>query len=241
MTDRRKWLWLLPLLLFSLAFKAPKDVTIYINGKRIATDQPPIIKDSRTFVPLRVIAENFGAQVFFLNNERAVYVEKGDMHIYIPIGKKEMCISTAEMAGPVPLDAASFIKNNRTMLPLRAIAEMFDMDVAWDGEAREVKITAADQYLKAYVNDANAADEVISRLTAMECVDKSYYATDTRPELADYNDQQVGGFLVTVRRDNPLDENLTDYVRHFFINRNGTMILEYDPVTDGFKLVIGVN
>lgn len=44
-----------------------------------------------------------------------------------------------------------------------------------------------------------------------------------------------------MRRDNPLDENFTDYVRHFFINRNGTMILEYDPVTDGFKLVIGVN
>ena len=44
-----------------------------------------------------------------------------------------------------------------------------------------------------------------------------------------------------MRRDNPLDENLTDHVRHFFINRNGTMILEYDQVTDGFKLVIGVN
>ena len=241
MTDRRKWLWLLPLLVFAVAFKAPKDVTIYINGKRIATDQPPIIKDSRTFVPVRVIAENFGAQVFFLNNERAVSVEKGDMHIYIPIGKKEMCISTAEKAGPVPLDSPAFIKNNRTMLPLRAIAEMFDMDVAWDGEAREVKITAADGCLKTSVNDENAVDEVMGRLRKKGILDDCDYATDMRPELADYNDQQVEGFLVTVRRDNPLDENLTDHVRHFFINRNGTMILEYDPVTDGFKLVIGVN
>lgn len=240
-TDRRKWLWLLPLLLFSLAFKAPKDVTIFINGEIISTDQPPVIKNSRTFVPVRVIAENLGAQVFYLKNEKAVSIEKGDKQIYIPIGKKEIWISTAEMAGPVPLDSAAFIKNNRTMLPLRAIAEIFDMNVEWDGAARAVRITAADRYLKAYVNDANAADEVISRLTAMGRLDKSYYATDTRPELAEYNQQEIEGYLVTLRKDNPVDPNLTDHVRHIFINKTGTAILEYDPLSNGFKLLLGVN
>lgn len=240
-TIRRKWLYLLPLLLFTLAFKAPKAVTISINGEIVSTDQPPVIKHSRTFVPVRVIAENLGAKVFYLSNEKAVSIEKGDKHIYIPIGKKEMRVGTAELAGPVPLDAPAFIKNNRTMLPLRAIAEMFDMDVQWDGEAREVKITSPDHYLKAYVNDENAVEEVLSRLRIEGTLDDSYYATDMRPELASFNGEEVEGFLVTVRRDNPVDENLTDHVRHFFINRYGTEILEYDPVTDGFKLVIGVN
>lgn len=240
-TFRRKWLWLLPLLLFTLAFKAPKAVTISINGEIVSTDQPPVIKHSRTFVPVRVIAENLGAQVFCLSNERAVSIEKGDMHIYIPIGKKEMRISTTELAGPVPLDAPAFIQNNRTMLPLRAIAEMFDMDVQWDGEAREVKLTSPDHYLKSYVNDENAVEEVLSRLRIEGTLDDSYYATDMRPELANFNGQEVPGFLVTVRRDNPVDKNLTDHVRHFFINKTGTMILEYDPVINGFKLVIGVN
>lgn len=240
-TFRRKWLWLLPLLLFTLAFKAPKDVTITMNGEIVSTDQPPVIKNSRTYVPVRVIAENLGAQVFYLSNERAVSIEKGEKNIYIPIGKKEMRISTTELAGPVPLDAPAFIQNNRTMLPLRAIAEMFDMDVQWDGEAREVKITSPDHYLKSYVNDENAVEEVLSRLRIEGTLDDSYYATDMRPELANFNGQEEPGFLVTVRRDNPVDENLTDHVRHFFINRYGTEILEYDPVTDGFKLVIGVN
>lgn len=240
-TIRRKWLYLLPLLLFTLAFKAPKAVTISINGEIVSTDQPPVIKHSRTFVPVRVIAENLGAKVFYLSNEKAVSIEKGDKHIYIPIGKKEMRVGTAELAGPVPLDAPAFIQNNRTMLPLRAIAEMFDMDVQWDGEAREVKITSPDHYLKSYVNDENAVEEVLSRLRKKGTLDESYYATDMRPELANFNGQEIPGFLVTVRRDNPVDENLTDHVRHFFINRYGTEILEYDPVTDGFKLVIGVN
>lgn len=240
-TFRRKWLWLLPLLLFTLAFKAPKDVTITMNGEIVSTDQPPVIKNSRTFVPVRVIAESLGAKVFYLSNEKAVSIEKGEKNIYIPIGKKEMRISTTELAGPVPLDAPAFIQNNRTMLPLRAIAEMFDMDVQWDGEAREVKITSPDHYLKSYVNDENAVEEVLSRLRIEGTLDDSYYATDRRPELANFNGQEVPGFLVTVRRDNPVDKNLTDHVHHFFINKTGTMILEYDPVINGFKLVIGVN
>ena len=62
-----------------------------------------------------------------------------------------------------------------------------------------------------------------------------------RPELANVDGREEEGFLVTVHRDNPVDNNLTDHVRHFFINKTGTMILEYDPVIDGFKLVIGVN
>ena len=240
-TLQRKWLYLLPLLLFALAFKAPKDVTITMNGEIVATDQPPVIKNSRTFVPVRVIAENLGAKVFYLSNERAVSIEKGDKNIYIPIGKKDVWISTAELAGPVPLDAPAFIKNNRTMLPLRAIAEMFDMDVEWDGDGRVVNITSPDHYLKSYVNDENAVEEVLSRLRKKGILDNSYYATDRRPELANSNGQEIPGFLVTVRKDNPLDKNLTDHVHHFFINKTGTMILEYDPVTDGFKLVVGVN
>lgn len=240
-TLRRKWLYLLPLLLFTLAFKAPKDVTITMNGEIVSTDQPPVIRNSRTFVPVRVIAESLGAKVFYLSNERAVSIEKGDKNIYIPIGKKEMRISTTELAGPVPLDAPAFIKNNRTMLPLRAIAEMSDMDVGWDGDGRVVNITSPDHYLKSYVNDENAVEEVLSRLRKKGTLDDSYYATDRRPELANFNGQEIPGFLVTVRKDNPVDKNLTDHVRHFFINRYGTEILEYDPVTDNFKLVIGVN
>lgn len=239
--DRIKWLWLLPLLLFSLAFKGPKDVTIYMNGEIISTDQPPVIKNSRTFVLVRVIAENLGAQVFYLKDEKAVSIEKGGKLIYIPIGKKEMRISTTEMAGPVPLDEPAFIKNNRTMLPLRAIAEMFDMDVAWDEAAQAVRISSPDHYLKPYVNVENAAAEVMDRLKKMSLSDAGYYATDVLPETANYNNLGEEGFRITLRKDNPVDKNLTDHVRHFFINKTGTAILEYDPVTDGYKEVPGVN
>lgn len=240
-TDRRKWLWLLPLLLFSLAFKAPKDVTIYMNGEIISTDQPPVIKNSRTFVPVRVIAENLGAQVFYLKDEKAVSIEKGDKLIYIPIGKKEMRISTTEMAGPVPLDGPAFIKNNRTMLPLRAIAEMFDMDVAWDEAARAVRISSPDHYLKPYVNVENAAAEVIDRLMKMGLLDEGYYATDTRPVTVDEKNLKEEGFFVALRKDNPVDKNLVDHLCYFFINKTGTVIMEYNPLTDGYEEVVAVN
>ena len=49
------------------------------------------------------------------------------------------------------------------------------------------------------------------------------------------------GYLVTVRKDNPIDNNLTEMVGQFFINKKGTLLMEYDIVNDSFKLLIGVN
>lgn len=101
-TDRRKWLWLLPLLLFSLAFKAPKDVTIYMNGEIISTDQPPVIKNSRTFVPVRVIAENLGAQVFYLKMKKPSPSKKATSRSIFPSERKRYGSVRQRWRGPCP-------------------------------------------------------------------------------------------------------------------------------------------
>lgn len=40
------------------------------------------------------------------------------------------------------MDVPPIIKDNRTLLPLRAVGEMLGLDVSWDGETRTVKISA---------------------------------------------------------------------------------------------------
>lgn len=39
------------------------------------------------------------------------------------------------------IDAAPYVKNYRTMVPVRAVCEIFGCDVSWDGEAQSVSIT----------------------------------------------------------------------------------------------------
>lgn len=49
---------------------------INANGKKIAIDSPAVIKDSRTFVPLRAISEILGAKVDWDSSTRSVKISK---------------------------------------------------------------------------------------------------------------------------------------------------------------------
>lgn len=66
MSKKQKKIKLILLILVAIlltGFKEPSETKIYVNGKLVKSDQPPIIKSSRTFVPVRVIAEDLGAKV----------------------------------------------------------------------------------------------------------------------------------------------------------------------------------
>ncbi|RLD12215.1 MAG: copper amine oxidase N-terminal domain-containing protein, partial [Caldiserica bacterium] len=54
--------------------------TAKINDKTVKLDAPPIIREDRTFVPIRFISEAFGAQVLWDGTERKVTI------IYPPSG-----------------------------------------------------------------------------------------------------------------------------------------------------------
>lgn len=49
---------------------------INANGKKIAIDSPAVIKDSRTFVPLRAISEILGSKVDWESSTRSVKISK---------------------------------------------------------------------------------------------------------------------------------------------------------------------
>lgn len=90
MSKKKKKFKLMLLILVAIlltGFKGPSEVKIYVNGKLIKSDQPPIIKSSRTFVPVRVIAENLGAKVEYHGKDRTANIEKDDASIHIAIGE----------------------------------------------------------------------------------------------------------------------------------------------------------
>ena len=49
-------------------------------------------------------------------------------------------------------------------------------------------------------------------------------------EVDDYEMKLDGGsyegYLVTLRKDNPIDENLTEMMGQYFINKKGTLLME---------------
>jgi len=110
---------------------------VTIDGKATSVDAAPEIVNGRTFVPIRFIAETFGSTVTWLPETRGVTITLGTTTIGLQIGNKTVVINTKIIA----LEAAPYIKNSRTMVPLRVISESFGGDVAWDGVNKIITIT----------------------------------------------------------------------------------------------------
>lgn len=116
--------------------KAEK-ITVTLNGKEIAFDQPPILYRNRTMVPMRAIFEALGATVSWDDAAQTASGVKGSNKISAVIGNSNIFKNDEIISFDVP----SFVVNGRTLVPVRAIAESFDCTVEWDGTTNTVKIT----------------------------------------------------------------------------------------------------
>jgi hypothetical protein len=107
-----------------------------VNDKVVQLDAAPEINNGRTFLPLRAIAEAFGAQVTWVPETQGITVVLGNNQIGLQIGN-----NTAVVNGNVLSIVPPYIKNGRTMVPLRVIAEGFGAQVEWDPVNYIVTIT----------------------------------------------------------------------------------------------------
>lgn len=114
-----------------------------VNGSQLNFDQPPIIKDGRTLVPLRAIFEALGAEVLWLEDEQAIAAQKGNTTIVMVIGMNQF-IKESDGDGGVlyDLDVPPEILNGRTLVPARAVAEALDCSVDWDDGTQAVTISS---------------------------------------------------------------------------------------------------
>ena len=222
-------------MVMAMAMEAP--IKIYIDGGLVASDQAPIIKNSRVLVPLRVIAENLGASVAYEAGEKRVNIKKGDISMTLVIGDDTIWYSDKEKSGPVAIDAPAEIQNGRTMVPLRAVAELFDMNVEWDERKRAVYIgSKADFDEPITIN--NAGERVMETLKRAGSLPKGTYPAEVKEEEIDFDGAKVQGYAVTLRKDNPNDSNLAELVGHYFIDESGSLVLYYDVVTDTYKNIL---
>jgi hypothetical protein len=120
----------------SVSSRAEERIPILIDGLEISSDQPPVIIEGRTLVPLRVIFEALGATVNWNNDTRSVIATRGDISIYLAIGSNTLY----KNGQPVYLDVTAQIINDRTMVPVRAVSESLGANVVWDNDTRTVYV-----------------------------------------------------------------------------------------------------
>lgn len=128
----------------SFAIADSSDIGILINNKiRIIPKDmgEAFSSNSRTFVPLRFVSENLGFKVDWEQETQTAIVHSRDGEIRVTIGKET--ITTPD--GEVKMDVVAFIRDGRTYVPVRFVAETLGFKVDWI-PAREVEGSKAYPY-----------------------------------------------------------------------------------------------
>lgn len=116
------------------------DSTTYkVNGAEKTLDVAPFIQDGRTFLPVRFVAEALGvseSNIIWNANTKTVTLIKGDRIAQIQLGSSNLVVNGVS----VPMDTVAFVKEGRTVLPLRYAAQALGAQVSWDEATRTVKI-----------------------------------------------------------------------------------------------------
>lgn len=103
------------------------EVKVVLETLKITFDVQPEIVNDRVTVPVRAIAEALGYTVDFQSDKRIVQLAKGGSTIELPIEDEVT-------------DNAPYMKQNRTLVPVRFFAEKIGLDVQWDPATRTVII-----------------------------------------------------------------------------------------------------
>lgn len=132
-----------------------QGINIVINNNKVETPDAPYIKEERTLVPLRLISENLGIKVDWDNENRQVVLKKSSGDILLPIQKDYYLVNDQK----VPTEISGEIKNDRTFVPVRLIAELFDRNVGWDNDTKTVLINDKGQKPAPVVKSTNTFEE----------------------------------------------------------------------------------
>ena len=96
----------------------------------------PVIINDRTLLPVRTVVEAMGGTVEWNADTQTVTLTRNSDTINLIIGSKTAYLNDNSEV----IDTAPIILNDRTMLPIRFIAENFGFTVDWDNENQTVTI-----------------------------------------------------------------------------------------------------
>ncbi|NLC12250.1 MAG: copper amine oxidase N-terminal domain-containing protein [Firmicutes bacterium] len=108
-----------------------------VDGKEATMDMAPFIQSERTFVPVRFIAQAFGVEESDIKWEpkegpvEEVFIPYKNKIVTITIGSETIRVLDKGELKQVKSDVAAFIRDGRTVLPLRAIGEIFGAEFDW--------------------------------------------------------------------------------------------------------------
>ncbi|MCF6465404.1 hypothetical protein C3E90_05835 [Clostridium sp. Cult2] len=114
-----------------------KEVPVVLDGQAVFSDIPTFIHpiNDYTLVPIRFLAERYGAEVTWEQKTKTATVKQENKEIKITIDSEYIYLNGEKKpieGGTTPKLVTFSNKDSRTMVPLRLISEALGFEVGWD-------------------------------------------------------------------------------------------------------------
>lgn len=123
-----------------------REVSVLMDGNALKSEVPSFIMGSRTLVPIRFVAESFGAIVGWENSTRTATINHNGNRVDLSIDSDIVLVNGEK----IKLDKDSTpklvtfkeLKDSRTMVPVRFVSEVLGYKVGWDKGTYTAKISS---------------------------------------------------------------------------------------------------
>ena len=113
--------------------KLPNNpVYVKFNDDILGFDEPPIIEDGSTLVPMRFLFDQMGADVEWDSETQTATATLDNKAVTFSIDNVNARINNK----PAKMDVPARLVNGKTMVPLRFLSENMGYDVDWDADSR---------------------------------------------------------------------------------------------------------
>lgn len=222
------------------AVMAEEDtVSVIVDNETVEFDQPPVIVDGTTLVPVRAVFEKAGAEVSWDQETQTATLVKDSYTVTIKLNDTVLYKNGVQVALAKPAQ----IMNDRVLIPVRAIGEAMDFDINWDGFHSQVVVSTDGTEYRPYA----------ARRTAFrELADAAVFYTDKNVDWADVDLTKEGSAdtvsftaaLDTANSERPLlIINGVDYTEMLkgLSSTYSLAVIDTDLSTEGREIVITEN
>lgn len=115
---------------------AADDLTIYLKGRLLVTDPPPVIVSGITMIPVRTFAEALDAALFWDSTNQTITVIKKSTKVRLTVGEKMAYLGDQVYQLATP----PMLWGEAAYVPLRFISRALGTEVQWDELTRTVFI-----------------------------------------------------------------------------------------------------
>ncbi len=161
-------------------------VTVFWNDRAIDFGAAPVMENGRCLVPLRPLMDAMGVKLYWDQRTGSATANLPGSNLMVTPGSPIVSVNDREISLPV----APAIRSGVLFVPLRAIAEICNINMSWDSASSAVALHS-NNLNPDYSSDREAVHQV-SMLSAL--LEGQYDGQTTFAELKKYGDSGIGTF-----------------------------------------------